>query len=203
MRLSLRAILLNLLGSAILAFGLYHVHSFSGVTEGGILGLTLLLQHWLGISPSLSSFVLNALCYAFGFKTLGASFLFYSFVAGGGFSVFYALFEQFPPLWPALASMPLLAAIVGALFVGVGIGLSVRAGGAPGGDDALAMTLGHLLHKPIDHIYLVSDLIVLVLSVSYLPLPNLLCSLLTVVLSGQIIALIQRLPSSVFYRKTV
>ena len=32
-----------LLGSAILAFGLYNVHSFSGVTEGGVLGLTLLL----------------------------------------------------------------------------------------------------------------------------------------------------------------
>ena len=32
----------NLLGSAILAFGLYNVHALSGVTEGGILGLTLL-----------------------------------------------------------------------------------------------------------------------------------------------------------------
>ena len=35
----------NLLGSAILAFGLYNVHALSGVTEGGILGLTLLLHH--------------------------------------------------------------------------------------------------------------------------------------------------------------
>ena len=31
------------LSSAFLAFGLYHVHSFSGVTEGGVLGMTLLL----------------------------------------------------------------------------------------------------------------------------------------------------------------
>ncbi|MBQ9938621.1 MAG: hypothetical protein IJO96_03720, partial [Oscillospiraceae bacterium] len=30
-----------LLGSAILSFGLYNVHELSGVTEGGILGLTL------------------------------------------------------------------------------------------------------------------------------------------------------------------
>ena len=34
---------LALLGSVILAFGLYHVHSVSSVTEGGALGLTLLL----------------------------------------------------------------------------------------------------------------------------------------------------------------
>ena len=41
-----------LVGSAILAFGLYHVHSFSGVTEGGILGLIIgskYLQQYLDL----------------------------------------------------------------------------------------------------------------------------------------------------------
>ena len=196
MHLSLRRILISLLGSAILAFGLYHVHSFSGVTEGGILGLTLLLDHWFSISPSLSAFVLNGTCYLFGLKTLGVTFILYSFFAAAGFSLFYACFECFPPLWPSLAQAPLLSALIGALFVGVGIGLSIRAGGAPGGDDALAMTLGHIFHQPIERIYLISDLTVLLLSASYLPLKNLLCSLLTVVLSGQIIGMIQRIPDN-------
>lgn len=190
-----RRTLLALAGSAILAFGLYNVHAFSGVTEGGMLGLTLLLDHWLGISPSLSALVLNAASYLFGLKTLGFSFILYSCIAGGGFSVFYAFFEQFPPLWPALAQMPLLAAVIGALFVGVGVGLSVRAGGAPGGDDALAMTLGKIWNQPIERIYLVSDLIVLGLSASYLPPANLACSLLSVILSGQLVGLVQRIPS--------
>ena len=194
-RLPVRRLLTALLGSAILAFGLCHVHAYSGVTEGGILGLTLLLHHWLDLSPSVSGLVLNAACYLFGLKTLGPLFIFYSAIAGGGFSLFYAIFERFPPLWPQLAGMPLLAAVVGALFVGIGVGLSVRAGGAPGGDDALAMTLGKLLRQPIERIYLASDLIVLALSASYLPLPNLACSLLTVLLSGQIIGLIQRIPA--------
>ncbi|MBR3797088.1 MAG: YitT family protein [Clostridia bacterium] len=195
MRIFLRKSALSLLGSAILAFGLYNVHAFSGVTEGGILGFSLFLDHWFSISPAVSNLILNTACYLFGLKTLGKTFILYSFVAGSGFSLFYALFEQFPPLWPSLASMPLLAALVGAVFVGVGIGLSVRAGGAPGGDDALAMTLGHLLHQPIERIYLVSDLTALTLCATYLPLKNLACSLLTVVLSGQLIGLIQRLPS--------
>lgn len=184
-----------LLGSAILAFGLYNVHAFSGVTEGGVLGLTLLLYHWFGLSPSISGLVLNAACYIGGWRTLGRSFIFYSVIAGGGFSAFYAVFERFDPLWPQLAQMPLVAAIVGALFVGIGVGLSVRAGGAPGGDDALAMTLHEVLHQPIERIYLTSDLIVLALSATYLPLNRLACSLLTVILSGQLIGLIQRIPS--------
>ena len=192
---SLRKCVMALLGSAILAVGLYNVHAFSGVTEGGVLGLTLLLYHWFGLSPSISGLVLNAACYIGGWRTLGRSFIFYSVIAGGGFSAFYAVFERFDPLWPQLAQMPLVAAIVGALFVGIGVGLSVRAGGAPGGDDALAMTLHEVLHQSIERIYLASDLIVLALSATYLPLNRLACSLLTVILSGQLIGLIQRIPS--------
>ena len=45
--LKAKSIIVSLLGSAILAFGLYNVHSISSVTEGGVLGLTLLLHHWL------------------------------------------------------------------------------------------------------------------------------------------------------------
>ena len=186
---------LALLGSAILAFGLYHVHSLSGVTEGGVLGMTLLLNHWFHISPAVSGMVLNIACYALGWRTLGKDFIGYSIVAGGGFSLFYAIFEQFPPLWPQLAQHPLVAALVGAMFVGVGVGISVRAGGAPGGDDALAMSINHLAHIDIQWIYLISDLVVLAMSMSYIPLTRLGYSLLTVILSGQIIGWMQKIPA--------
>lgn len=183
---------LSLLGSAILAFGLYQIHSFSGVTEGGVLGMTLLLHHWFGLSPSFSGLVMNLACYLMGWRLLGRKFILYSIISGGGFSLFYAMFEQFPPLWPQLVDYPLLAAVAGALFVGIGVGLAVRAGGAPGGDDALAMSISHVTHWNIQWVYLMSDLIVLGLSVSYIPINRLGYSLLTVILSGQLIGWIQR-----------
>ena len=77
--IKLSSVLLLLGGSALLAFGLYNIHSISGVTEGGILGLTLLLEHWLGISPSFSGFLLTLVCYFLGWKLLGKLFLVYSF----------------------------------------------------------------------------------------------------------------------------
>lgn len=182
------------LGSVILAFGLYHVHSFSGVTEGGVLGLTLLFDHWLHLSPAVTGFVLNAACFLFGWRVLGKEFVVYSAIASLSFSGAYAVFERFPPLWPDLYAMPLLAAVAGAAFVGVGAGLSVWAGGASGGDDALAMALSHLTRRPIEQIYLLTDLTVLALSLTYIPLSRIVWSLLTVVLSGQIVGLIQRIP---------
>ena len=188
--ISRRDVLLSVTGSGILAFGLYNIHALSGVTEGGVLGLTLLLDHWFGISPAGSSLVLNALCYLLGWRVLGKRFIGLSILAGGSFSAWYALLELFPPLWPGIAAHPLAAALAGAAFVGVGVGLCVRAGGAPGGDDALAMALGQLLHVPLQWIYFASDLIVLLLSLSYIPLGRIAYSLLTVILSGQIIGLV-------------
>ena len=186
-----KKVLMCLIGSAILSFGLYNIHALSGVTEGGILGMTLLLHYWFNISPAVSGFVMNAVCYLIGWKSLGKNFVAYSIVAGGGFSLFYAFFEKFPPLWPQLAQMPFLASLLGALFVGVGIGLCVPAGGAPGGDDALAMVISNATKTDIRWAYLASDLIVLLLSLSYLDFTRITLSLLTVILSGQIIGIMQ------------
>ena len=196
--IKLSSVLLLLAGSALLAFGLYNVHSISNVTEGGILGVTLLLEHWFGISPSFSGFLLTALCYFLGWKILGKRFLVFSFISAIGFSVFYGIFEQFDPLFPQIGEMPFLAAVVGALFVGISVGICVRVGGAPTGDDALAMSLSSVLPVDIQWIYLASDLVVLFISLSYIPLNKILYSLLTVLLSGQIIGIIQkiRLPAS-------
>ena len=182
---------ITLLGSFILAFGLYHVHSISGVTEGGVLGATLLLEHWTGISPALTGGIMNVLCYVLGWRLLGKEFIAYSALATAGFSGTYKICEQFPHLWPGLADMPLVAALVGALFVGVGAGLCVRVGGAPSGDDALAMSISHATGWKIQWVYLLSDLIVLVMSLSYIPVRRIGYSLFTVLLSGQLIGFVQ------------
>lgn len=185
--------LILLVGSIIQAIGIYNIHSLSNVTEGGVLGMTLLLQHWFQISPAVSSLVLNLTCYAIGWKTLGKEFIGYSLVSICVYSATYGILEQFPPFWPEIAQYPLLAAIAGALFIGIGAGICVRAGGATAGDDALAMSFGHIFHLPIERIYLISDLTVLLLSLSYIPLQRIAYSLLTVILSGQIIGLIQKI----------
>lgn len=181
----------TLLGSFILAFGLYNVHSISGVTEGGVLGATLLLEHWTGISPAVTGGIMNILCYVLGWKLLGKEFIVYSVLATAGFSGTYKICEQFPHLWPGLADMPLAAALIGALFVGVGAGLCVCIGGAPSGDDALAMSISHATGWKIQWVYLMTDLIVLVLSLSYIPVRRIGYSLFTVLLSGQLIGVIQ------------
>lgn len=192
MKTKIRNCVITFLSAAFLAFGMYNVHSISGITEGGVLGAVLLIQHWLHISPALSSLVLNGLCYLLGWRTFGKSFLIYSAVSALGYSLSYSICELFPPIYPQIAQMPLAAAIAGSIFVGVGCGICVRIGAAPSGDDALSMSVSKLTGVPIQWVYLISDLIVLGLSLTYIPLKKIVYSLLTVLLSGQIIGLFQK-----------
>ncbi len=191
-KLKISCCLVAFLASALQAFGMYNIHALSGVTEGGIFGLVLLLDHWFRISPAISSLVLNVLCYGLGWKVLGKEFIGYSVVAACGYSAAYAICELFPPLWPQIADMPLVAALAGAAFIGIGAGLCVRVGGATSGDDALAMSIRSLTGLGVEKVYLFSDMTVLLLSLTYIPLERIAYSLLTVVLSGQIIGWMQR-----------
>ena len=192
--ISWKKCVLGFLASVLLAFGLYHIHAQSAVTEGGILGLSLFFDKVLHISPAITTTLLNILCYLLGFRVLGRKFIVYSAITTAGFSISYAVFELFPPLFPAIGEYPLLAALVGAVVVGISCGICVRIGGAPTGDDALAMSVSRILRVPIAWVYLVTDLSVLALSLVYIPLQRILYSLLTVTLSGQIVGAVQKLP---------
>ena len=181
------------LGAAILSFGLFNIHSQSRITEGGVLGATLLLQHWLRLSPAVTQPVLDGLFYLLGLKFLGRGFLKNAVFTTGCYALFYAGWERVGYLLPNLGPVPLLAAVAGGCFVGVGVGLVVRAGGASGGDDALALVLSKCFGWPLERCFLITDLTVLTLSLSYIPLHKIACSLVTVMLSSWTIGRIQKL----------
>ena len=180
-----------LLGVAILAFGLYNIHSRTAITEGGVLGMTLLIQHWFHITPGISGLILDVTCYFFGFRLLGKDFLKNALVASVGFSAFYNTYEFFGYVLPDLSPYPLAACLLGGLFVGVGVGLVVREGGASGGDDALALIIAKVSGCRIAKAYLITDLTVLLLSLSYIPWQRIAYSLITVTLSSVLIDIIQ------------
>ena len=55
------------------------------------------------------------------------------------------------------------------------------------------MSVSKLTHMKIQWVYMVSDLTVLAMSLSYIPVHKILYSLLTVTLSGQIIGIVQNI----------
>ena len=171
---------------------MFNVHSQSSITEGGVLGMTLLLHHWTGVSLGIYSFLLDMTCYITGFRLLGKSFLQNAIFATTCYALFFRIWEQVGYLLPSFSDRPLIASVLGALFVGFGAGLIVRMGGASGGDDALALIIQKISGWKISHAYFFTDFVVLMLSLTYIPVRKILFSLLTVTISSAIIEKVQK-----------
>lgn len=189
--LSLRSFLRIVFGSAILAFAVLNVHDQSYVTEGGILGLMLFFKKMLGIDPSISSIVLDILCYILGYKILGREFIKKSLVATVLFSIFLSIFKFTGTILPPLYDSPFTAAVVGGILIGLGCGLVVTEGGATGGDDALALAISDKFNLSLAMVYIICDVVVLLMSISYIPVTQLVFSLLTTTISSVIVGQIE------------
>ena len=182
-----KKVVLIIIGSMICSFGIHNIHQRTNITEGGIFGLMLLLEHWFHISPAYITPVLDFTCYLIAFRFLGSRFIKTSIFSTLCISAFYKLWEAFPPMLPNLSDHPLIAAVLGGIFVGVGVGLVVRQGGSAGGDDALALTISHVSKWHLSSSYLFTDITVLLMSLSYIPLMRIVFSLISVTISSNII----------------
>lgn len=185
----IKNIILVIVGTFILAFGTYNLHYQNNISEGGILGLLLFFKNILNISPSLTNIILDLLLFLFAFKFFGKRFLYYSILSTISFSVFYNVLENFNPIIPSLSDHMFIASLLAGIIVGTGVGLVILGGGAAGGDDAVALLLSKFTPLKINHVYLIMDVTVLLLSLVYLQPAQVFWSIVTVFISGKVISL--------------
>lgn len=182
-------LLLIILGSCILAFGSFNFNYQNNVTEGGVLGLLLLIKNIFDISPSVTALIIDLSLFALGTKFFGKQFLGLSIFASLSFSTWYKVWESVGFIVPNLTNNMLLASIFAGMGVGIGIGIIVRAGAAAGGDDVIALVGEKLTPFKVNHVYMITDFIVLILSLSYLSFKQIFFSLIAVTISGKIIGI--------------
>lgn len=119
-----------LLGSCILAFGLFNFNYQHQITEGGVLGFILLTKSLFNISPAFMSLILDTSLFLLGVKYFGKKFMMYSLLATVSFSIFYGINEVIGFTIPNLSNHMIVATLFSGVFVGVGVGLIVKTGGA-------------------------------------------------------------------------
>ena len=179
---TLKSILLIIIGATILSFGSYNFNYQNNVTEGGVLGLLLLLQHVFNISPSITSVVIDFSLFTIGSKFFGKKFLLYSILSTITFSSTYKIWEKIGFLVPSFTNNMLIASILAGIGVGVGVG----------GDDVIALLGNKLLKLKVNHVYLATDAIVLLMSLVYLDIKQVFFSIIAVTISGKIISIIYK-----------
>lgn len=185
-RRSVEQILLVLIGSIILSFGVYNFNFQNNITEGGVLGFLLLLKNLFNIRLSLANLIIDCALLLVGYKFFGKKFIKYSLIATISFSLSFSFFESIGPVIPKFDNL-ILGSIIAGVFVGLGSGLVVRAGGAAGGDDALALVISKTTSLKIGKVYMISDFFILGLSLIYLSFSQIAISLIAVSVSGKVI----------------
>lgn len=152
-KLSVKEILLTMLGTAILSFGVAVFIIPSGIVMGGVSGISLIINGLFPkISADLSVTVLTWLLFAFGAVVLGKDFALKTLVSAIvyplGISVFSVLNSDtvFGGLF-FLDGSPhgnvtlLISALFGGLLVGTGCAVAFIGGGSTGGADIIAFAL--------------------------------------------------------------
>lgn len=190
-----KTVLPILLGTAIYAFGLLYFIIPNKLMEGGLTGVTILLNYAFGISPSISNFVLNVPLFFLGWKILGGRQIIYTGVGISSLTFFLWLFERLIETgWIVPFSTEhdyILVALYAGVTLGAGLGIVFRFGGTTGGSDIIARILGRKYGWSMGQVILMVDVIIIGLSLIYIKKENILYTLVAVYIASKVIDFIQ------------
>ncbi|ARD48511.1 hypothetical protein SporoP37_10400 [Sporosarcina sp. P37] len=150
-----------LVGSFIFAIGINYFAIPNMLSEGGVIGVTIITYYLFEWSPGLVSFVLNVTLVAIGYKFFSRRTIIYTVIT----IIFMSIFLEVTKNWgEQLGSDTLLAALFAGLFVGGGLGMIFRVGGTSGGATTLARMMQKWLGWSVGKAVLVIDITVILLS---------------------------------------
>ncbi|RBW70529.1 hypothetical protein DS031_05750 [Bacillus taeanensis] len=107
------------------------------IIDGGIIGVSLILDHLTLVNFAILVIVLNLPFMYFGYTQIGKTFVVSSLV--GIFSL--AAIESSLHHVPAFINEPILASVFGGLILGIGVGMVIRHGGSLDGTEILGILL--------------------------------------------------------------
>lgn len=124
-----------IIGAFIVAASINSLIIPNQIADGGVTGIAIIIHYIFKLPVSWIVIALNIPLFIMGWKLVGRSFLFYSVIGVGFFSLALDLtIGIFQP-----TTDPLLACIFGGVISGIGMGIIFRCRGSLGGTDILAV----------------------------------------------------------------
>ncbi|MBX4145783.1 hypothetical protein AK95_05795 [Paenibacillus sp. LC231] len=176
-----------IIGSFIMALSFNLFFLPNHIASGGVSGLSVLAQAWLGIEPAFTQWALNIPLFVLGFWLLGRDYGIRSLLG----SVVLPLFVFLTKDWPIPTSNPLLASIYGGIGVGIGMGLVYRGRGSTGGLTIVAQLLQKYSGLSFSLCVVLLDAIVISSAALVLSLEQALYALIGLYVTGKVIDAIE------------
>ena len=158
----IKEIALITIGSLLFAIGINYFAIPNRLSEGGIIGLTVVTYYLFDWSPGIVNFGLNAILLAVGYKFFDKKTMVYTIIGIVETSLFLYVTEH---IQYQVNSDTLLAALFAGVFVGIGLGCMFKAGGTSGGSAILARLANQYLGWSVGKGVLIIDIVVIAGSV--------------------------------------
>ncbi|MBS4213080.1 MULTISPECIES: YitT family protein [Neobacillus] len=184
MKKTAKDILYIFLGALIFAIGVNYFTIPNHLSEGGILGITIVAHYLFGWSPGVVNFVLNAVLILIGYKFFDKRAFVYTLVSLAACSGFLFLTED---IGRKLTEDTLLASLFAGLLVGAGLGFIFRAGGTSGGTTILARLANQFFGWSMGKAMLIIDIVVVAGSIFIIGLEKAMFTLLIVYVGAKAI----------------
>lgn len=124
-------------GAIIAAVGLEMFLIPNEVIDGGIVGISIMMQSITGLPVGIFLVLLNIPFLYLGYKQIGKNFAMATLIAICFLSIWSTIFEPIQKV----TGDPFLAAIFGGIIDGLGVGLIIRAGGSLDGTEIVAIIM--------------------------------------------------------------
>lgn len=188
---TMRAWLPIAFGTAVYAFGLHYFIIPNELMEGGVTGISLLLNYALGLPVSFTTLALNVPLFLLGWKKIGNIAMLYSVLGALTLSFFLWLMELcIGRGWivPFRSEHDFfLATLYAGVTLGIGLGIVFRFGGTTGGTDIIASVLSKARGWSIGQVILAVDVLVIGTSLLYIPKEKVLYTLVAVFVASRAI----------------
>lgn len=171
---NIKSIFLIILGIFSASFGLKGFLIPNHFIDGGVTGISLLISFSTDIPLSLLIFVINVPFIILGFSQISRTFAIKALAAIAGLSLVLATVN-----FPVITHDKLLIAIFGGIFLGAGVGFSVRGGGVLDGTEILALYIWRRSETSIGDMIMVFNLVIFSCAAFILGIEPALYSILT------------------------
>lgn len=174
-------------GAALAAFSIEEFLVPCTILDGGIVGISIMVNNLSGISLSILTLAFNIPFLVAGFRRLGAKFIAKSAVAMVAFS---SCLEAFAPLTDMTQDY-LLAVCFGGVFLGIGVGFVIRFGGCLDGTETVAIFLNRSFNLPVGRTVLFINIVIYTIAGFLFGFDRAMYSLLTYFITSKVIDFVE------------
>ena len=171
------------LGAAIAAFAVEGILVPNSILDGGVTGISMILNYTLGWKLSLCIILINIPFLYIGFKNMKWNFLIKAIVSISVFSLFLEVFHDINHIIDNI----LLATIYGSIILGIGVGFILRSGGCVDGTEALGIVLSKNTNLSVGQFVLFCNMIIFSVAGCFYGIDRALYSLLAYFITSKVI----------------